>query len=564
PRPRRDDGAVRELRAGTVVVGDDDVEAGGARLGDLGDGRDPAVDREHEPAAVVGESRQRRAADAVALVEATRQVPLDVRSEVAQHEDGERRRTDAVDVVVAVDADPLAGRDRAPDPVDGLPHAAEQEGVVRRQLALEEGARDVGVAIAAPDEDARRQLADAELLGELGVQPVRARTHCPGALIHGGVTVGTPPDDILGAVRELFLLDPEIVYLNHGSFGACPRPVFERYQAWQLELEREPADLLLRRLPELLARARADLAAYVGAAADDLTFVQNAGTGVNMAARALDLAPGDEILSTSLEYGACDYTWEHVCRRAGARYVRASIPLPLDDVVERLFAERTERTRAVYVSHITSETGLLLPVEAIVSRARDEGLVTIVDGAHAPAHVDLDLAALGADFYAGNCHKWLCAPKGCAFLHVRDDWKDHVDGSIVSWGYGEEPATFLSRTEHQGTRDPAAYLAVSEAIAFVTEHDERERCVALAREARKRLCELLGSEPLGPDAAIRQLVSVQLPTADPDLSRRLFDEHRIEIPTMGPRRHDLLRLSVASYTTREDVERLLDALPHVL
>jgi len=231
-------------------------------------------------------------------------------------------------------------------------------------------------------------------------------------------------------VRELFLLDPDVVYLNHGSFGACPRPVFERYQAWQRELEWEPVDFISNRLNGLLADARAALAAFIGADADDLTFVPNATTGVNMAARALGLRPGDEVLTTDLEYGACDYAWEHVCAQAGARYVRAEIPLPLGDACEALFARRTDRTRAVFVSHITSDTGLLLPVEEIVTRARSHGLTTIVDGAHTPGHVDLDLAALGADFYAGNCHKWLCAPKGSGFLHVRDEWQERIDGTV--------------------------------------------------------------------------------------------------------------------------------------
>ena len=217
----------------------------------------------------------------------------------------------------------------------------------------------------------------------------------------------------------------------------------------------------------------------------------------------------------------------------------------------------------MYVSHITSETGLLLPVEEIVARAHAEGLVAIVDGAHAPGHVDLDLDALGAEFYAGNCHKWLCAPKGAGFLHVRDDWQERVDGPIVSWGY-QEPATFISRTERQGTRDSAAYLAVPDAIDFVREHDVRDRCVALARAARTELCELLGTEPLSGDDAIRQLVSVRLPRPAPTLSQQLRDDFRIEIPTMGPKSDDLLRLSVAPYTEREDVERLLDALPQLV
>jgi isopenicillin-N epimerase len=357
-------------------------------------------------------------------------------------------------------------------------------------------------------------------------------------------------------LRDHFLLDPDVVYLNHGAYGACPRPVFERYQAWQLELEREPTQLLSERLPELLATARAALGAYLGADADDLVFVPNATAAVNMAARAVGLRAGDEVLTTNLEYGACDFTWEHLCALAGASYVR----VPPDE----LFDHVTERTRVLFVSHITSETALLLPVESIVARARAAGLVTIVDGAHAPGQVDLDLGAIGADFYAGNCHKWICAPKGAGFLHVRDEWQERVDGTIVSWGYGETPPTFLSRTQRQGTRDPAAFLTVPDAIAFVTEHDERARCTALAREARRELCELVGTEPLAPDEQIVQMASVRLPQADTSLSRRLFDEHRIEIPTMGPRRDDLLRISIALYTEREDVERLLDALPQVL
>ena len=306
----------------------------------------------------------------------------------------------------------------------------------------------------------------------------------------------------------------------------------------------------IKRLPELLAAARAELGAFVGAPPDDLVFVPNATTGVNMAARALDLQPGDEVLATNLEYGACDLAWNHVCHRAGARYVRAD--------VDRLFEGVTERTRAVFVSHITSETALLLPVEDIVARARSEGLVTIVDGAHAVAQVDLDLTALAADFYAGTCHKWLCAPKGSGFLYVRPEWQERTHAPIVSWGY-EEPASFIWRTQKQGTRDQSAYLTVPAAIEFFREHDSRERCVELAREARRQLCDLLGTEPLAPEEQILQMASVRLPHADPTLTQRLFDEHRIEIPTMGSD-DELLRISVALYTEREDVERLLDAL----
>ena len=369
-----------------------------------------------------------------------------------------------------------------------------------------------------------------------------------------------PPDEL----RADFLLDPDVAFLNHGSFGACPRPVFESYQAHQRELEWEPIDFLGHRLPGLLANARVELARYLNAPHDDLAFVTNATAGVNLAARSLDLGPGDEILTTDLEYGACDLAWEWLAARTGAEYVRAAIPLPLtsaDHVVEALFARATPRTRVVYISHITSSTALVLPVAEIVARARELGLVSIVDGAHAPAHVALDIEALGADFYSGNCHKWLMAPKGAGFLHARPEHRERVDAAIVSWGY-VEGATFQERIETQGTRDPAAFLAVPDAIRYQGERDwdsVRGRCRALTREARGELCELLGTEPLAPEEMLGQMASVRLPRPDPGLRDRLFANHCVEIPVAGPD-HDLLRISIAAYTTRDDVDRLLEAL----
>jgi isopenicillin-N epimerase len=365
-------------------------------------------------------------------------------------------------------------------------------------------------------------------------------------------------------LRREYLLDPEIAFLNHGSFGACPRPVFEHYQARQRELEREPIDFLDRRLPDLPDAARSDLAAYLGCPAQDLAFLQNATTGVNLAARSLALGPDDEVLSTDLEYGACDLAWEWVCRRAGARYVQAPIPLPLTepaDVVGALFAHANERTRVVYVSHVTSTTGLVLPVEEIVACARALGLATVVDGAHAPAHVPVDLAALGADFYAGNAHKWLGAPKGAGFLHAQPEHQDRVDAAIVSWGYAEGNS-FSERVEKQGTRDPAAWLTVPDAIHFQSERDwdaVRDRSRSLTRHARRDLSDLVGTEPLAPESMLAQMAAVRLPSPAPGLSGRLFTGHRVEIPAGGPD-DDVLRLSVAAYTTRDEIDRLLAAL----
>jgi isopenicillin-N epimerase len=359
-------------------------------------------------------------------------------------------------------------------------------------------------------------------------------------------------------IRDEFLLDPDVVFLNHGSFGACPRAVFERYQAWQRELERRPVEFLARRLSALLADARAALGAYVNADPDDLVFVQNATAGVNLAAWALDLQPGDEVLSTSLEYGALDLAWEHVARHGPASYVRMPVTVPLDDAVQQIWSGVTDRTRALFVSHITSDTALRLPVEELCSRARERGIATIVDGAHVPGHIPLDLRALEADYYAGNCHKWLCAPKGAAFLYVRRELQETIAPLVIGWGYKDE-TTFVSRHEEQGTRDPSAFLTVPAAIEWQRAHDwdaVRERCRALAAETPARL----GLEPLGTGL---QMVSMRLPPGAPaDLQDRLYHEHSIEIPVSDD--GTLIRASFQGYNDQRDLDALAQALGELL
>jgi isopenicillin-N epimerase len=371
------------------------------------------------------------------------------------------------------------------------------------------------------------------------------------------------------SLRDEFLLDPEVTFLNHGSFGACPRAVFERYQEWQLELEREPVLFLARRLEGLLAEARAALGAYVGADPDDLVFVPNATAGVNVAAWPLGLQPGDEVLSTNLEYGALDLTWEHVCGHFGARYVRTPISLPIateEEVVESVWAGVGPQTRVLFLSHHTSSTALTLPVAELCRRARERGIATVVDGAHVPGHLPLNLSELDPDFYAGNCHKWLSAPKGAGFLYVRRELQRDVHPLLFSWGYEGDDPTFLARHEKQGTRDPSAYLTVPYAIEWQREHrwdDVRARCHELARRAAREL----GLEPLVPGTRhdlYGQMVSLQLPENAPsDLQERLFDEHRIEIPVSRDGRR-LIRPSFQGYNDETDLERLRAALAALL
>jgi isopenicillin-N epimerase len=361
-----------------------------------------------------------------------------------------------------------------------------------------------------------------------------------------------PPDDL----RDEFLLDPEIVFLNHGSFGACPRDVFARYQEWQLELERRPIEFLARRLDGLLAEARGALGEYVNADPDDLVFVQNATAGVNLAAWAVALHPGDEVLTTALEYGALDLAWQHICAHAPAHYVRMPVTVPLENAVEEIWSGVTERTRVLYLSHITSETALQLPAEDLCTRARERGIKTIIDGAHVPAHIPLDLAALDVDYYAGNCHKWLCAPKGAGFLYVRRELQETIAPLVIGWGYKDE-STFLGRHEKQGTRDPAAFLTVPDAIEWQRDHDwdaVRTRCRELTAHAPNRL----GLDALGDGL---QMVSMRLPEDSPtDLQERLYEEYRIEIPVFESAAGRVIRTSFQGYNDESDLDALADAL----
>lgn len=369
-------------------------------------------------------------------------------------------------------------------------------------------------------------------------------------------------------LRSHFLLDPSITFLNHGSFGACPKPVFEAYQGWQLELERQPVLFLGRRVDELLNEAMKPLATYLNGDPDDIVFVPNATTGVNIVARSLPLAEGDEILTTDHEYGACRNTWLDVCIKTGARLVEVAFPLPMttpEAFVERFWAGVTPRTKVIYLSHITSPTALIFPLEEIARRAREAGIITVIDGAHAPGHVPIDLKALDVDFYTGNCHKWLCTPKGSAFLYVRRDLQPMVQPAIISWGYG---LGFKLLLQMQGTRDPAAYLAVPAALEFLNAHNwdaVRERCHALVVSTAQQIASLTGVPLVADPSWYGQMMAIPLPPCDDqDVKRRLYDDYQIEVPVFTFNNTQFVRVSIQGYNTPEDVEHLIAALSDVL
>ncbi len=325
--------------------------------------------------------------------------------------------------------------------------------------------------------------------------------------------------EILTNFSSLWGLDPAVAYLNHGSFGACPTAVLAEQAALRAEMEREPVDFLSGTLPARLDAARAELAAFLGAEAADLAFVSNATAGVNAVLRSLDLASTDEILVTNHTYAACRKTVDFVARRSGARVVIAALPFPCPDeesIVEAVLRAVSARTRVALIDHVTSPTALILPVRRLVDTLGARGIDTLVDGAHAPGMVPLALGDLGAAYYTGNAHKWLCAPKGAAFLHVRKDRQAGVHPNVISHGY---TAGFHAEFDWTGTQDPTPWLCIAAALRHIggllpggwpqvmqTNHQ-------LALRARDALLERLSLSAAAPDHMIGSMAAVPLPQA---------------------------------------------------
>jgi isopenicillin-N epimerase len=377
----------------------------------------------------------------------------------------------------------------------------------------------------------------------------------------------------MNPLRSLFMLRQDIRYLNFGSFGATPLPVFDRYQSWQRLLESEPVQFIAFDGPGYLAESRRALAGYLTCQdPDDLVYVTNPSYAVNTVANSLKLSPGDEVLATDIEYGACDRAWDFHCERAGAIYRRQHINLPVTDretFLKDLFAGVNERTKVLFISHITSATALRLPVEEACARAKAMGLITFVDGAHAPGHFPLDLSTLQADFYTGACHKWMMAPKGCSFLYARKEMQPMLAPLVVSWGYkaaAPSHSIFLDHHQMNGTRDFSAFLTVPDCIDFMDGHDWTSvaaQCRKLVIDNASRFHELLDSRPISPlnEEWIGQMVSIPIRTAAPEaLQRRLFTEYHIEVPVMRQGSDVYIRYSINGFNTQDDIDALYVAL----
>lgn len=373
-----------------------------------------------------------------------------------------------------------------------------------------------------------------------------------------------------------FLLDSNITFLNHGSFGACPQPIFAEYQRFQRELESDPVHFIQKKLPVYLKQAKAPLAEFIGCNPKDFFFVPNPTVAINTVMRSLQLQPGDEILATNHEYGAMDRTWHFYCKKSGAKYVRQPITLPVvskEQMIAEFWKGYTSKTKVVFLNHISSSTALIFPVKEICDKAQELGLITIIDGTHVPGHIDLNLTELNPDFYTGTLHKWMLAPKGSSFLYVKKEFQDDIDPLVVSWGYeslapGE--SRFLDYHEYQGTNDHSAFLCTPTVINFLKENDwkaKSEACKQIVLDNYQRFCDLLQTQPIAPITSefLGQMASIPVKTSKPaELKDLLYDQYKIQIPVMPLNDKVYLRYSINAYNTQEDLEVLYRALEDIL
>ncbi len=378
---------------------------------------------------------------------------------------------------------------------------------------------------------------------------------------------------------KLWSLDSAVTYLNHGSFGACPKSVLAAQQKLREQLEREPVRFFVRELEPLLDQARNRLANFVGAGSDELAFIPNATTGVNAVLRSLHFEPGDELLTTDQEYNACRNALDFIAERADARVVVAPVPFPIESpaqVVEAVLERVSPKTRLALLDHVSSQTALIFPIQELVRRLAERGVDTLVDGSHAPGMLPLNLREIGAAYYTGNCHKWLCAPKGAAFLYVRSDRQRAIRPLTISHGANsprQDRSRFQLEFDWMGTDDPTAYLCVPVAIAFMGSLLEggwpelMAKNKALVLAARHLLLERLGIPAPCAEEMIGSMAA--LPVADGNyvaLHDTLFDEFGLEVPLIpwpaAPRR--LIRISAQIYNSLEQYEYLAEVLGKLL
>lgn len=377
-------------------------------------------------------------------------------------------------------------------------------------------------------------------------------------------------------MKSQFLLDPEITFLNHGSFGACPKPIFEEYQRFQLELESDPVHFIQKKQTGYLKIAKEKLAKFIGCNPKDFFFIPNPTVAVNTIMRSLNLEEGDEILTTNHEYGAMDRTWNFYSEKAGVKYIRQNITLPViskEQIIEDFWKGYSNRTKVIFLNQISSATALIFPVKEICDKARKLGLITIIDGAHVPGHIDLNITELNPDFYTATLHKWMLAPKGSSFLYVKPEFQDRIEPLVVGWGYQSltpSDSRFLDYHEYQGTRDVSAYLCTPKVVGFLEDNNWKEKSKVgkkLVLDNYQVFCDLLNAKPICPisEEFLGQMASIPIRTDKPtELKELLFTKYRIQIPIMFLNGNTYLRYSINAYNSQEDLDILRKALLDII
>lgn len=377
-------------------------------------------------------------------------------------------------------------------------------------------------------------------------------------------------------MKSEFLLDKSITFLNHGSFGSCPKPVFEEFQRFQLELETEPVDFIQKKLPVYLKEAKKPLAKFIGCNAEDFFFTPNPTFAINTVMRSLKLQPGDEILTTNHEYGAMDRTWNFYCKKSGAKYIRQEISLPVvskEQIIEEFWKGYSKNTKIVFLNQMSSSTALIFPVKEICNKAQELGLITIIDGAHVPGHINLNIQELNPDFYTGTLHKWMLAPKGSSFLYVKKEFQSDIDPLVVSWGYeslAPSDSQFLDYHEYQGTNDHSAFLCTPKVISFLEENNWKEKsklCRKIVLENYQRFCDLVNTQPICPitEEFLGQMASIPVRTEKPmELKELLYSKYKIQIPVMPLNGETYIRYSINVYNSVEDLDVLYQAITDII
>ena len=371
-----------------------------------------------------------------------------------------------------------------------------------------------------------------------------------------------------------FILDKKTTFLNHGSFGACTKEVMNQYIEFQYRLENQPVHFIEKEIPDLMTKSRKSLSTFLNVDSNDLILIDNPTTAINEIIRSLKLQPGDEIISTDHEYGAMDKAWEFVTEKTGSIYKNIKLPFPIEsdkDITSTLINNCSDKTKVLFISHITSPTAIIFPVKELCDFARKNNIITIIDGAHAPGHIELDIMNLNPDYYIGTCHKWLCTPKGVSFLYVNKEMQNKLDPLIIGWGWRDSEtklSNFQSNHQWWGTRDMSSYFCIPLSIMI---HQEKEminsriKCLSRIPSIRKEINYITKQHDLCPNKMLGHMASMIIPIENHvEIKNKLINDYKIEIPIFNWKGKNLLRVSYYLYNQKKDINFLIKALKEIL